>query len=719
MKQDALVNHLQNDDNELRLFSEFPIPSYEQWREVTEKSLKGASFETKLMTNTYEEFTLQPIYRKEDIERLLHVSNFPGFAPYVRGTKALGYVIRPWEVCQEISPGTPEEFNRAAQNDLQRGQTMLNLVLDRAALSGLNPDEAKPEDVGNKGVSIFRREDLDTALDDINLEKVPLYIQTGALGLPILALLLSHLEAQGKDPQKLSGCIGMNPLGALVQEGTIPCPLETAYDAMEQITNWAIRNAPQLQTILVEGHPYHNAGGSAVQELAFSLATAVEYIRALLNRGSSIEEIASKIRFSFSIGSNFFMEIAKVRAARMLWANIVRAFGGSDEVQKMTIHARTSAWTKTIHDPYVNMLRSTTEAFAAIVGGVDSLHVSPFDEAIRTADEFSRRIARNTQFILEQEANLSRVVDPAGGSWYVESLTDSIAQKAWELFQQVEDKGGMLKALQSGYPQDQIEQVAAKRRENIARRKDRLVGTNMYPNLQEPSLHVEKRGSTYKERAAAVESHQKSYNRGPIEEALQELKASSDQLVEKALKAALAGASLGELTKVIVHSNKERIEVKPVHIHRGAEPFEFLRTQAELYKNRTGSRPKVFLVSMGPISKHKPRADFCTGFFEVGGFEVLQNHGFPTIDEAAQAALASGASIVVICSDDESYPEIVPSLSRSIQRGNPEITVLLAGNPADNDADKYKQAGVDDFIHVRTNCYEMLLNLQRKKGIVS
>lgn len=698
---------------------EFSVPTYEQWRAAAEKSLKGAAFEAKLLTKTYEGITLQPIYREEDIEKLPHLADLPGVAPYVRGTKASG--AKSWEVCQEILASRPEEFNRAAKHDLERGLTMLHLVLDRAARAGLDPDEAPQEDIGGTGVSIFRREDLDAAFSEMNLEEVPLYLHTGTIGSPKLALLLAYFEANGLDASKLRGCVAADPVGIWVTEGKLSHSLQSAFADMAQTTRWAVNHAYQLKTILVQAHPYHDAGGNAVQELAFSLATGVEYIRAMLDRGLSMEEIAPKIQFSYSVGSNVFMEIAKLRAARMLWSTIIESFGGSADAQKMTVHARTSAWTKTVLDPNVNLLRATTEAFSAIIGGVDSLHVSAFDEAIRPANDFSRRIARNTQIILEQEAHLAKVADPAGGSWYVEWLTDAIAQKAWELFQQVEEQGGMIRALESGYPQEQIEQMAKQKADDISHRKSRVVGTNMYANVQEQPVQAEKLPCIQEEQNASLQSYRSMQDPVVVAEAIHQLANAigSEHVLEIAVKAALAGATLGDLTKAIVHPNPEPITVQPLRLHRGAEIFESLRKQADLHREKTGSRPKVFLANMGPISKHKARADFAAEFFAVGGFDIVRDQSFASVEEAAQAAASSGAPITVICSDDESYPELVPPLALAIKDKNQQMTVLLAGLPAADRADEYKTAGVDDCIHVRTNCCQMLRDLQRRIGVLS
>lgn len=706
-----------------RLFGEFPYASYEEWRKVAEKSLKGASFEKKLISKTYEDIEIQPIYWQSDVEDLPHMGCLPGFPPYVRGNGPLGYIEKPWEVSQEINGGDPEALNRAILHDLERGQTEFNFLLDYAGLAGLDADEAVTGDVGRDGVSISSLADLARVLEGIDLDKTPVYIQAGAMGLPVLALLGAYMRHQGKSTEKLRGCIGMDPLGLLVSTGVMPYSLEDAYDAMAWTTVWAKDHAPRLQTLLIQGHPYHDAGGSAVQELAFAAATAAEYLGEMRARGIYVDDAAARMRFSFSSGSDFFLEIAKLRAARLIWSQIAEAFGVSDNARKMYMHVSTSGWNKTVCDPYVNILRTTTEAFAGVMGGADSINIGTFDRAIRPSDEFSRRIARNIHFILNDEAKLTIPVDPSGGSYYIEKMTDSIARKAWALFQEVEAKGGMSKALQEGFPQGQAAQTAARRKANIARRKDIFVGTNMYPNTIEKPLAVNPvdHKTIKRVQAELLAGYRSSVDKTALQAWLDALTEAKQEgggaVVEAAVQAALSGATLGTLACVVQTADAVVPSISPINIHRGAEIFESLRKASEAYRDKTGSPPMVFLANMGPIPQHKPRADFTTGFFETGGFEVLKNDGFPTVEEAARAAADSGAPVVVICSTDDTYPELVPPLVKLIKEAGPDTTVLLAGHPGDL-VETFKQAGVDDFIHVRANCYELLLKLMKQKGVL-
>lgn len=697
-------------------FNEFPPTPYEEWRKVVDKFLKGAPFEKRLVTKTYENIDLQPMYRQEDIEGLPHLDSLPGFAPYLRGATPLGYVASSWDVAQELPYATPAAFNAALRADMARGQNAVNLVLDRPTLAGIDADQAEADDVGKGGLSISSVADLAQALDGVDLENTPLFIQASTSALTFTALLAALVQKQGKSLAKVRGAIGMDPLGQLARDGRLPRDLDGIYDVMAQLAAWAKANAPHLQTMTVQGSPYHNGGASTTQELAFALATAVDYVRAMQARGSSIDDIAPRIRFSLSIGSNFFMEIARLRAARLLWAKIVQAFGGNEASQKMSLHARTSAWNQTVYDPHVNLLRATTEAFSGAVGGCDSLHISPFDELLRVPDEFSRRVARNTHTVLREESHITKTIDPAGGSWYVENLTDSVARKTWAIFQEVEKQGGMAKALEAGWPQAQIADTAAKRAANLAKRKDIFVGTNMYPNLKETRIEPAPvdAWAVQTERTEALKGFRATANAAGKQAALDALAQSGG--VDAAIQAALAGATLGEIAQAARANAKAGPAINPVHAHRGAQAFEALRQAAETYVARTGQRPEVFLATMGPLTQHKGRADFSTAFLGVGGFETIYPSGFSTPDEAADAALASGAKAVVICSTDATYPDIVPPLVQKLKKAAPDLIVLLAGYPADH-VEAFKAAGVDDFIHLAANCQALLSTLQKKMGV--
>ncbi|WP_088014043.1 methylmalonyl-CoA mutase family protein [Gottfriedia acidiceleris] len=693
MSENTKTSHYNLEEN---LFAEFPKPTVQEWRDVVEKSLKGATIEEKLVTKTYEEIILKPMYGEEDIANYPYLNAQPGEFPFVRGTNEQGYLVKSWEISQELDCSSPVEFNRVAKHDLDKGQTMLKIQLNESLVTNSK----------NKGLILKSINDFRIAFQNINLEEVPLNIETVHGGQAFFSSFIAYLQQQHYDFNKIKGFIGMDPISNLVKEGTLPYSLENAYKMMAEITKWSVNHTANLRNILVQSHPYHDAGGNAVQELAFAISTGLEYLREMDNRQIPLDDAATKMLFSFSVGSNFFMEIAKLRAARMIWARIMKELGGNEASQKMKIHSRTSAWTKTIYDPYVNILRGTVEAFAGVIGGSDSLHVSPFDESIKSSDEFSRRIARNTHLILDKESNLSKVSDPAGGSWYIESLTYSLAEKAWELFQKIEEKGGMVKAIQEGFPQALVRQVAKEKSSNIKNRKDKFIGTNIYPNLNETEL--EKKELDQKE----VEVNKENFEGSSKQFVLQ-----SGCSIEDTIDAANNGASIMNILNAMNLEDSELPRVNQLNIHRGAQPYESLRQNSQSYKNSTGEYPTVFVANFGQVAAYKPRTDFVTDFFEVGGFKVLQNKGFASIDEIIDSYKKSESTIVVICSADDQYIEVVPSITNQIKTINPNAKVLLAGKPSIEDMNLYKEVGIDDFIHLKVNNFEMLENLQKDGGI--
>ena len=454
-----------------------------------------------------------------------------------------------------------------------------------------------------------------------------------------------------------------------------------------------------------------------MQEIAYSLATAVAYIRAMLERGATPDQAVKQIMFQFSMGENFFMQIAKLRAVRPIWAEIVKAFGGSEEVQHIHVHARPAYFFKTVYDPYVNMLRNTTEIFSGVVGGVDSFESAPFDEAIRKGDEFSRRIARNVQIILQEEFGLLQPIDPAGGSWAVETLTKQIKEKIWAEFQAIESKGGIVAALKEGYPQQAVAAILADRLKAADSRRDRIVGSNMYANMLEERLdpRVENFDENKKIRLAAIDKFLASVDGAAVKTAIEKITVDD---FDSVVAAAAAGAVIAELRAALGTGAGETVTA--IKAHRRSEKFEKLRAATEKFKAaHDGDNVKIFLANMGPIPQHKARADFTTGFLQVGGFDVLGNNGFKTVEDAAAAAKDSGADAVVICSTDATYPEIVPALAPKLHEALPKATVYLAGTAPAELVEPYKAAGIDDYINIRSNCYKVLTDLQTKKGVIA
>ena len=689
---------------------EFTPPTYEEWKQACIELLKGAPFEKKMYTKTYEGITFEPMYFRAATEEI-QPKTFPGMGDYVRGAKVNGYVNSAWGIAQACDETMPEDNNELLKHEIDKGSTIYNVKLDCATLHGV--DARNCEHIGKGGVSLTTLEDVEKLLNGLKLDKYPLYVYAGQSSLPIMALIVAAVKKNGGDVSKLRGFIGANPIGELAADGNLNQTLEKLYDEAAAAAKWSIKNAPELKTFFVNSDVFSNGGANDIQELAYTLSTAVAYLRALLDRGLTIEEAAEQIVFGLSAGANFFMQVAKFRAIRPLWAEIIKAFGGSEKVQHIHVHARPAYFFKTVYDPYVNMLRNTSEMFSAVVGGVESFENAPFDEPIRKGDEFSRRIARNMQIILQEEFGLLQPIDPAGGSWAVENLTKQIKEKVWAEFQNIESKGGIVEALKSGYPQDEIEKVLADRLKALATRRDRIVGSNMYANMVEERLdpRPENFAENKKVRTAAIENYLGKAN---AKDALGKVDANNFDTV---IDAAAAGATIAEIRDALGKGESDK--VKTIGVHRWSEQFEQLRETTEKFKAEKNDNVKIFLANMGPIPQHKARADFSTGFLQVGAFDVLTNNGFKTVDDAAQAAKESGADAVVICSTDATYPEIVPALAPKLHEVLPNATVYLAGTAPAELVETYKNAGIDDYINIRSNCYQTLVAMQKKKGMIA
>ena len=695
---------------------EFTPPTDEEWKAACEALLKGAPFEKKMFTKTYEGITFDPMYTRKHTEDILPKGIMPGMGDYLRGVDAAGYIGKPWGIAQACDETLPAENNELLRHEHDKGATIYHIVLDTASRTGVDARQA--ETVGDTGTSVTTVEDMHVLLTGLDLAKFPLYVYAGANAVPLLALVAAARRASGEDMAEVRGIVGADPIGALAADGKLPVSLDAHYDSLAAAARWATVNAPHLRTVFVRSDVYSNGGANDVQEVASVLATATAYLRALCERGLTIDEAASQIAFAFSMGANFFLQIAKLRAVRPLWAQIVGAFGGSAEAQKMRIHARPALFFKTIYDPYVNMLRNTTEIFSGVVGGIDSFESAPFDEPIRKGDEFSRRIARNVQIMLQEEFGLLQPIDPAGGSWAVETLTRQMKEKIWAEFQRIEKEGGIIAALRAGSLQESVAAVLAARFKNADLRRDRIVGNNMYPNMTETLLETraEDTAALKAQRTADIDAYLSDIDVKHRDEALASLRQAHS--VDHAVEAALAGATIAELMTAVTEGNGAET-VTAIAPHRWSERFEALRQRTEEYKAEKNDNVKIFLANMGPIPQHKARADFTTGFLQVGAFEVLGNDGFKTVEEAADAARASGADAVVICSTDATYPEIVPALAPKLHEVLPNARVFLAGAAPKDLLETYKEAGIDEYISVRANCYEILESLQKQKGMIA
>lgn len=673
---------------------DFKIPAYEEWKQAVEKSLKGASF-TKLLTSTYEGITLQPMYQKKDIENLAFVSSHPGEFPFVRGTT---HQKEQWLVAQEVNHPLVNEANKWLKQDIEKGVNAINVVLAEDSQKGLNKaNETK------MGTAISKLEDMEVLLEDISLD-LPFMTHTGASAVPFVSMLGGYCLKKHLPLTTIKGCIGADPLAKLVKNGELVGSMEEYIDEMSSLLSWVKENELSLETIFIEGHPYHDGGANGVQELAFMLATSVYYVRELQNRGHSIDDIVSSIRFSMSIGSNLFMELAKVRATRMLWTKIVTAFGGNEEACKLKIHARTSNWTKTAYDPHVNILRGTVEAFTAAVSGINSLHVSPFDEVVSLPNQFSRRVARNIQLVLQEETQITNTVDPSGGSWYVEKITDEIAEGSWKLFQQIEAQGGMFQALQDGIPQKLVNEISKQKKKDIEKRKLVFVGSTMYPNKDESLI----KGSSEEQKLPARDDCHKLN-----EQNKENLSLRKSHLVQDIMTAFINEATMDDVNGARFQGAV--LSVEPIISYRGAEDFEALRLFSEKQK-AVGKPFNVYVTNLGTLPEHKARTDFIASFFETGGFDIEKSHSFTSLEDAIDSSIKTSANVVVLCGKNESYKEAAVQIVKEVKEKRNNLKIFIAGKQEQELEKQLLEVGADGFIHVGTNCYQLLKELQEIEG---
>lgn len=675
-----------------------------KWKETVLAELKGVPIEKKLVVRLSEDIAVQPLYTRADLAQVPDLHSAPGEAPFLRGPRRRAGG-RFWQIAQELTLSQGTEYNRALLENLQRGQDAVVLL----PAKNVGADFA-----GNQpalGLRLKTVEDFSVALQAVDIRAVPIHLPTGPDPRALAALYLAFAQERGVSVANLTGSVTSDPLGTAAETGRFPGSYETSLKAMAEWTKWAAENAPALQTIGIDAALWGDGGATPTQELGIALACAAEYIRALLRQQLSLDVIAERIRFRFSIGSQFFTEIAKFRAFRPLWTRLLMAFGGSSRLGSTgVLCAATGRWNKTQLDPHVNMLRTTTEALSAVLGGVDCLHLASFDELTGQTTDFSRRIALNVHTLLAEEFGLAAPADPAGGCWFVEKLTNDLARAAWARFQTIEREGGFTACLKSGYVQKWVAKALDAKTSAVASRRLALVGTNLFPNLKEKPPAAS--------RVPTTKSADSVY---PFHQPLPEPDGcNSAWSMTKAIDAAREGTGANELLLRFRDTTPPDLAIPAVKAVRAAEGFEAIRRDAEAFAARTGARPKVFLAKMGLPIQHKARADFSAGFFSVGGFEVIATHRFDDVQSAAAAAVKSGAQIAVLCSTDETYPTLAPAFTQALEAAGGNLFVVLAGLPSDPAlVASFREAGFDEFIHARANVQEMLASLLAKIGTAS
>ena len=612
--------------NNEKLFDMFSPTSTEEWVAKINVDLKGADFNKNLVWRTNEGFNVHPFYRRDDLKELSHMGTLPGQFPYVRGTRD----NNDWLIRQQVQGDTPEAINKEALHILDRGVDSLGIHLGR--------------DITAEGIDIL--------LKDIDLKKVEVNF-TCCMGkaVEIAKIIVNYLKAHGLE-NDFKGSIDFNPFKRLLRHG-IAFPKDIKEEALALYN--VVKEVKNFRCFAVDSFMLNNAGAYITQELGYALSWGAEWMTLLTEGGLTACEAASRIKFNMGISSNYFMELAKFRAARMLWAEIVKAYGAEEECCKMVVHAVTSQFNQTIYDAHVNLLRSQTETMSAALAGVDSIETLPFDLQYKQPDEFSERIARNQQLLLREESHLNKVVDPAGGSYYIETLTASIAKVAWELFCKTEEEGGFLALLEKGKIQHEVNESGVKRHVDVARRKEILLGTNQYPNFNEKALDK----------------------------------------IEKDLASCGCGCA----------SEVADGAVEALNFDRAASQFEQLRLDTE----RSGKRPKVFMLTIGNLAMRLARAQFSANFFGCAGYEIIDNIGFNTVKEGIDAAIEKGADVVVLCSSDDEYAQYAPEAFKELDG---RAMFVVAGAPAC--MDELKAQGIEEFIHVRVNVLDTLVKFNAK-----
>jgi len=681
----------------------FGQPSLDEWRRVAEASLRGRSLE-QLTVKTHEGLEIAPLATAEDAKTN---PGYPGQQPFVRGRTALGPGAGGWEVCQRVGHPDPEVAAGSAREELGRGASSVWLVFDRATRMA---DDGEDHIQGD-GIRLVDRHDLEPFFSRVDFPTTPIHLAAGGSFAAVAALIIAAARHNDIAPREFLGTFGCDPLGALSTDGSLPLGLGGSLELLSEIAHWAEKHAPELRTITVSTLPYHLAGANAVQELSIALATGVEYLRSLTGHGFDPSSACRQIGFRHAIGRDLFMEAAKLRACRRLWARATDACGVSELDRAAPIHAVASPRTLTTRDPWVNSLRTTVGAFAAAVGGADILTVLPFDAAIGQSEDLARRIATNSQTILREESHLGRVVDPGGGSWYLETLTDKLANAAWKHFQSIEANGGMAAVLLDGSIAKELDRSQTYREQLVATWHEPVTGVSSYPNLAETPL--ERPTVTIPEGVSPT-------GNGPTTELARLFKtanspAGDGAVFELTIDAAAAGATVAQLATAL-RATRQPTLMPPLSAHREAESFEILRDASDAWLAETGARPRIFFANMGSLPEFKPRAAFATNFFEAGGIATLSNEGFSTPAEAADAFAEAETSMAIICSSDALYLEVVPNLARALEERGAR-TVLVAGKPREHE-EAWRNAGVTGFIHQGCNQYQMLVDLLEEEGVL-
>ena len=709
-----------------------PHPSLEDWQELATRELQGRSG-SELNWQTPEGIEVKPLYTASDLDQLSHLDSLPGFAPFVRGPRATMYAGRPWTVRQYAGFSTAEESNAFYRKNLAAGQTGLSVAFDLATHRGYDSDHPRVVgDVGKAGVAIDSVEDMKILFDGIPLDKMSVSMTMNGAVLPIMAMYIVTAAEQGVRADELAGTLQNDILKEFMVRNTYIYPPEPSMRIVADIIGYGARHMPRFNSISISGYHMQEAGATCVQELGYTIADGIEYVRAALASGLEVDEFAPRLSFFFAIGMNFFMEVAKLRAARLLWAQLMQELFEPPDPRSLMLrtHCQTSGVSLTSQDPYNNIIRTTVEAMAASLGGTQSLHTNSFDEALALPTPFAAHIARSTQLVLQEETGVTRVVDPLAGSYYVESLTASLVAAARQLIDEVEELGGMTRAVESGMPKMRIEQAAARRQARIDRGEEVIVGVNKYEVEDEAEIDIlgidnNAVREAQIERLRSVRAQRdESACRATLEALTRGAADGAANLLELAVAAARQRASVGEISDALeAEFGRHRAVSRSISgvygaAYEGDQRFMDIQQEIEDFAAQTGRRPRILVAKLGQDGHDRGAKVIATAFADIG-FDVDVGPLFQTPAEAARHAVENDVHVVGVSSQAAGHKTLVPQLIEELRsQGADEVLVVCGGVIPPRDYDELFEAGVVAVYGPGTNIPEAaadVLNLIRQK----
>jgi methylmalonyl-CoA mutase len=692
-------------------------PGLKDWHALATKEGKGRSADS-LVWETPEGISVKPLYTAEDLVGLEHINSLPGFAPFLRGPRATMYAGRPWTVRQYAGFSTAEESNHFYRQNLAAGQTGLSVAFDLATHRGYDSDHPRVVgDVGKAGVAIDTVEDMKVLFDGIPLDKMSVSMTMNGAVIPVMAMYIVAAEEQGVSPAQLAGTLQNDILKEFMVRNTYIYPPTPSMRIVADIIGYTAQNMPRYNSISISGYHMQEAGATCVQELGFTIADGIEYVRAALASGLKVDQFAPRLSFFFAIGMNFFMEAAKLRAARLLWSELMTEMFSPEDARSLMLrtHCQTSGVSLTSQDPYNNVIRTTVEALAAALGGTQSLHTNSFDEALALPTPFSAHIARNTQLVLQEETGITKVVDPLAGSYYVESLTASLVGEARKLIDEVEGMGGMTKAVESGMPKLRIEQAAALRQARIDRGEEVIVGVNKYQRENEPEVDVRDIDNTAVREAQVAQLARIRAERDQAActaslAALTQAAASGQgNLLELAIAAARARASVGEISDAMEQSfGRHKAVIQSISgvygsAYAGDENFARIQADIEQFARDEGRRPRMLVVKLGQDGHDRGAKVIATAFADLG-FDVDIGPLFQTPEEGARHAIENDVHVVGISSQAAGHKTLVPQLIEALKaEGAGDVLVVCGGVIPPKDYAELEAAGVAAVFGPGTN----------------